>query len=247
MTQQDQDLWDKARQQNDPYSEPTVPFSQAPVPPPMPPYGQGSGSMYQGMPDQGALYPGSVAPAMAASGTSVQKKRPGVRKWLVVAAGAIVLLLLGIGGFVLLPILTAKTNNQASTTTSAPAAAPPTSTTGKPANKNVYAPYLANYRMGIRSQMAQGLHLTVEQMNTQLEAGKTLSSIATAQGVSASQLQTLVTNTFQSAFQPAIDNQGLTQKQVTALIKRMINQPVVLDRYLMVRAKKGVVATPVVQ
>src|ERR1035438_3587072 len=101
MTQEDQDLWDKAQQQNDPYSEPTMPFPQAPIAPPMPPYEQNPGTMYQGMPNQGTLYPGPVAPAVTPPGTSVQKKRPETRKWLLVAAGVLVLVLLGVGGFVL--------------------------------------------------------------------------------------------------------------------------------------------------
>jgi hypothetical protein len=70
--------------------------------------------------------------------------------------------------------------------------------------------------------------------STEAKAGKTLSSLASAQGVSSSQLQTLVTNAFQQGFQPAVSSGSLTQRQVDDLIKRMLKQPQTLDRYLSV-------------
>src|SRR6266849_142895 len=58
---------------------------------------------------------------------------------------------------------------------------------------------LKQYLPGVAGQVAQGLHLTANQLMTQLQSGKSLSDIATTQGVSSTQLQTLVTNAIQSA------------------------------------------------
>ena len=91
---------------------------------------------------------------------------------------------------------------------------------------------LASSRAAICTQVAQGLHMTTQQLVAQLNAGKTLSSIASAQGISSGQLKTIVTNTFQQGLQSAVTNQNLTSAQENALIKRMLKQPRVLDRYL---------------
>ena len=185
-------------------------------------------------PVPGGAQPGIVQPA------AVSQKKQGVSpKLLIGGAVVLVLLILGIAGFVILPKLTAPANNQASTpTVSTP--------TANRANKNVYAPYLAQYRGPIRSQIAQGLHLSDTQLEDQLSSGKTLSTIAADQKVSDSQLQTIVTNAFQSGFQPAVSSGNLTQKQVDALVKRMLKQPKTLDRFLAVQArtKKGAGVTP---
>nr|MBA2677652.1 hypothetical protein [Ktedonobacteraceae bacterium] len=152
--------------------------------------------------------PGTVPPAAVS-----QKKRAVSPKLVIVGAVVLVLLILGIAGFVLLPKLTAPASDQKAAST--PAAS-------TPAARNVYAPYLAQYRGTIRSQIAQGLHLSDTQLEDQLGSGKTLSSIATDQKISNSQLQTLVTNAFQNGFQPAVSGGNLTQKQVDALVKRML-------------------------
>lgn len=201
---------------------------------PVPQSGRASTIHYN--PVSGGTQPGTVQPA------AVSQKKGGVSpKLLIGGAVVLVLLILGIAGFVLLPKLTAPANNQAAAST------PAVSTTAaNAANKNVYAPYLAQYRGTIRSQIAQGLHLSDTQLEAQLSSGKTLSTIAADQKVSNSQLQTIVTNAFQSGFQPAVSSGNLTQKQVDALVKRMLKQPKTLDRYLAapVRTKKGASATP---
>src|SRR6266480_7367111 len=58
---------------------------------------------------------------------------------------------------------------------------------------------LKQYLPAVANQVAQGLHMTVDQLKTQLQSGKSLTDIATAQGVSASQLHTLVINAVQNA------------------------------------------------
>ncbi len=198
---------------------------------PVPQSGRASTIHYD--PVSGGAQPDIVQPA------AVSQKKGGVSpKVLIGGAIVLVLLILGVAGFVLLPKLTAPANNQAAAST--PAVSTPA------ANKNVYAPYLAQYRGTIRRQIAQGLHLSDTQLEDQLNSGKTLSTIASDQKISDSQLQTIVTNAFQSSFQPAVSSGNLTQKQIDALVKRMLKQPKTLDRYLAapVRTKKGASATP---
>ena len=101
---------------------------------------------------------------------------------------------------------------------------------------------LKQYGPNIKQQIAQGLKLTSTQLTTELRSGKTLSQIATAQGLTSSQLQTLVSNAMQTGLKPAIDSGDLTQTQVDRYIKRLQNNPQQLDRLLGARATK--LATP---
>lgn len=177
----------------------------------------------------------AMQPKMIPLAAAQQKKKPPLKKIFLGGAIVLVLFILGGVGGMFLPKLFAGTNNQTAVA-STPAA--------NPAAKNIYAPYLTQYRTPIRSQIAQGLHLSADQLETQLGAGKTLSQIATAQGISASQLQTIVTSAIQSNFQPTVNSGDLTQKQVDALVKRMLKQPKTLERYLVVRAKNNAGAAP---
>lgn len=163
----------------------------------------------------------------------VQKRRQSRNK-LLLSGGILlcILILLCIAGAWLLPSL--FSGGTSSTAGTPVASASPVATT-PPARKNIYAPYLTSDGASIRTQIAQGLHLTPTQLAAQLHSGKTLSAIATTQGVSASQLQTLVTNSFQSGLKSAVANGGLTQKQVSALAKRMLKQPKTLAHFLEIR------------
>ncbi|GCE02744.1 hypothetical protein [Dictyobacter aurantiacus] len=177
---------------------------------------------------------GNLPPAT----TGVPGKRSPNNMLLIGGVGILVLLILVIGALVILPNLNASASNQA------PAATPttsvtPTVTATRTANRNVYAPYLARYRGTIRTQIAQGLHLPVDQLVSRLKGGATLSSVASAQGISNSQLQAMVKTAFQQGFQPAVNSGNLTQKQVNALINRMLKQPQTLDRYLDMQPGNG--------
>ncbi len=88
------------------------------------------------------------------------------------------------------------------------------------------------------TQVAQGLHLTVDQLKTQLQSGKSLSDIATAQGVSSSQLHTIVTNAIQSAVNQAVSAGNLTQQQATAFMQNLQQHPNLLNRILNIHSGK---------
>jgi hypothetical protein len=104
--------------------------------------------------------------------------------------------------------------------------------------KPTVAKILKQYAPDIKNQIAQGLHLTPDQLTTQLQAGKTLSDIATTQNISASQLQTVVSNALQTSLQPAVTDGTLTQRQLDRLIKKYQNNPSLLDHLLGGKAAK---------
>ncbi|HLZ57235.1 MAG TPA: hypothetical protein VKR06_09835 [Ktedonosporobacter sp.] len=147
-----------------------------------------------------------------------------------IVGGAIIVVLLaiiGIGSFFIIPSLAAS---KAQATVSTPTAIP----TRIP---NPYTQPLKQYGPDIKNQIAQGLHLTVDQLTTQVQGGKTLSDIAKAQNITPDQLNTIVANAFQVGLKPALDGGTLTQKQVDTLVKRMQANPKMLDRFLGAPAK----------
>ena len=91
---------------------------------------------------------------------------------------------------------------------------------------------LKQYLPGVATQVAQGLHLTVDQLKAQLQSGKSLSDIAAAQGVSSSQLQTLATNAIQNAVTKAVSDGNLTQQQATNIMQMLQKNPGVLNNLL---------------
>jgi uncharacterized protein YidB (DUF937 family) len=91
---------------------------------------------------------------------------------------------------------------------------------------------LKQYLSTVANQVAQGLHMTTNQLETQLQSGKSLSQIATAQGVSSSQLQTLVTSAIQNAVNKAVSEGNLTQQQATNILQMLQKNPGILNRLL---------------
>ena len=91
---------------------------------------------------------------------------------------------------------------------------------------------LRQYRPSIENQVAQGLHLTSAQLTTDLKNGQSLDQIAKAQGVSTSQLRTIVLNAVQSAANQAVKDGNLTQTQASDLMQALQRQPGILDHIL---------------
>ena len=153
------------------------------------------------------------------------------KRILYILVGAIILVLLAIGicVYTLLPTITsAIAANQTPTPT-------PTILATPTHKGNGTAKILKQYAPGIKNQIAQGLHLTPDQLTSQLKSGKTLSDIATAQNISSTQLQTIVGNAIQNALKPAVTDGTLTQKQVDKLTKRFQSNPVLLDHLLTIQ------------
>src|SRR5260221_5817903 len=90
--------------------------------------------------------------------------------YILMGAIAVILLAIGIGVAVFWPAITSATAGQAVTPT------PIVSVTGTA--KPTAAKILKQYAPDIKNQIAQGLHLTPDQLTTQLQAGETLSDIS---------------------------------------------------------------------
>jgi polyhydroxyalkanoate synthesis regulator phasin len=91
---------------------------------------------------------------------------------------------------------------------------------------------LKQYVPTLAAQVAQGLHMNAAQLMSQLQSGKSLSDIATAQGVSSTQLQNIVTNAIQSVVNKAVSDGNLTQQQATNIMQALQKHPKVLNRLL---------------
>ncbi len=91
---------------------------------------------------------------------------------------------------------------------------------------------LKQYLPDIATQVAQGLHISSTQLMSQLQSGKSLSDIAAAQGVSSTQLQTIVTNAIQSAVNKAVSDGNLTQQQATNIMQMLQKNPGAFNRLL---------------
>ena len=148
--------------------------------------------------------------------------------YIIVGAIVVVVLAIGIGIFVLLPSITSA--NTSATTTPTPTVTATTTPTHK---GNGVAKIVRQYAPSMKTLIAQGLKLTPIQLTTDLKSGKTLSQIATAKNVSASQLQTILNNAVQSSLAPAVSAGTLTQQQVNSVVKRFEKNPTQLDKLLM--------------
>ncbi len=91
---------------------------------------------------------------------------------------------------------------------------------------------LHKYMSTAVSDIAKGLNLTSAQLTSDLQSGKSLSAIATTQGVSASQLQTLLNNTIQSILKQAVSNGDLTQTQANNIQQQIKSNPQFLQHLL---------------
>jgi len=92
--------------------------------------------------------------------------------------------------------------------------------------------FLTKYRPDMANEVAQGLHLTTDQLVAQLKSGKSLNDIATAQHISSTQLHTIVTNAIQDALNKAVSAGDLTQSQSSMFSQFLQKHPQLLDRFL---------------
>jgi polyhydroxyalkanoate synthesis regulator phasin len=92
--------------------------------------------------------------------------------------------------------------------------------------------FLQKYIPDLTNEVALGLHLSADQLQAELKAGKSLNDIAAAQHVSSSQLQTIETNALQSTLNKAVAAGDLTQQQANQFMQYAQNHPEVVDRLL---------------
>ncbi|HZO74658.1 MAG TPA: hypothetical protein VFB60_20805 [Ktedonobacteraceae bacterium] len=145
------------------------------------------------------------------------------RRYIYIIGGIVLLVFIAVIGiitFLILPSVISSNNTQAQTV--------PTATPTSILNDTTVQ-YLKHYAPDIEKQIAQGLHLTSDQLTQQLQAGKTLRDVAKAQNISPAQLKTIISNAVQSGLKPAVDAGNLSQKQIKALSKRLQSDLTLLD------------------
>jgi len=108
-----------------------------------------------------------------------------------------------------------------------------------PWQRYVARQFLRKYRSNIVSQVAQGLHLTSSQLQSDLKSGKSLTQIATTQHVTVAQLKTIVTNTVENTLKTAVSAGDLTQAQSTAYTTFLQSHPHWLQSLLNRHVHKG--------
>jgi polyhydroxyalkanoate synthesis regulator phasin len=90
--------------------------------------------------------------------------------------------------------------------------------------------FLQKYRPVMINDIAKGLNLSSTQLTSDLKAGQSLSQIATAQRVSATQLNTIVNNAIQDALRQAVSARDLTQAQADAYTQYLQKHPQLLTQ-----------------
>ena len=123
-----------------------------------------------------------------------------------------------------MPATSASTGNQ---TTTAPT---------KAGQQNLTVPVvtLKQYVPNIRHMVAQSFNITDKALALDLQNGMHLTTIATQQGLSNTQLQTLLSSSISAGFQPAIMAGSLTQAQVSSFIQQTQQNPTTLEQQLSV-------------
>ena len=109
-----------------------------------------------------------------------------------------------------------------------------TNTPATQPNTNTFVQPLKLYGPQIQHKVAQGLNISDRALATQLQAGKHLKDIAQTQGISATQLQTLISTSITSAFAPAVQSGQLTQAQVSSFVTQTQQNPQMLEQPLSV-------------
>ena len=79
------------------------------------------------------------------------------------------------------------------------------------------------------SEVAQGLHLSVAQIQTQIAQGKTMPDIAAAQGISVSQLHTIELTAFQHILNEDVQAGGYTRADADQTMQQYRTDPSLLD------------------
>lgn len=115
--------------------------------------------------------------------------------------------------------------NNGAKTTAAPAAT-------SPQNLTVPVVTLKQYVPNIRHMVAQSFNITDKALVLDLQSGMHLTTIATQQGLSNAQLQTLLSSSITTSFQPAITTGSLTQAQVSSFIQQTQQNPTTLEQQL---------------
>lgn len=86
------------------------------------------------------------------------------------------------------------------------------------------------YATILQNDVARGLSLSPKEITAQLKADKSMTEIAAAQGVSASQLQNIELNSLQDVFRTAVSSGDIDQEKADQWMQRLQHEPPLLDR-----------------
>ncbi len=102
----------------------------------------------------------------------------------------------------------------------------------QPASKSVQAVPSQNFRYTkiVLVDIASALHLDPQQITAQLQAGKSMTDIASGQGVSSSELQNLELKAFADAYNEAAKAGDISQQQANEGIQQLQDNPQLLDK-----------------
>ncbi len=131
------------------------------------------------------------------------------------------------------PSTTTKQGSNSATTgngNQAPASVAP------PQNTTVPLVTLKQYVPDIRHMVAQSFNITDKALAQQLQNGMHLKDIAMQHGLSATQLQSLLSTSISTGFQPAISAGSVTQAQVSTFIQQTQQNPTTLEQQLSILA-----------
>jgi hypothetical protein len=133
-------------------------------------------------------------------------------------------------------LLVAACGSVGTTSTSTPAATTPMPTSTVTIQKTVLArsfeETLGPYMPVFKQQLAQGLHLTVAQLTQKIRAGQTLTALASAQGVSKTQLSGLVVRALPTSLAPLVKAGRMTPQELERLTRYLKRNPNLLDSVL---------------
>ncbi len=127
--------------------------------------------------------------------------------------------------------VTAANNNQTPATSANNGATSAPATTSQQ-KLTVPIVTLKQYVPNIRHMVAQSLNITDKALALDLQNGMHLTNLATQQGLSNTQFQTLLSSSITSSFQPAITAGSLTQAQVSSFIQQTQQNPTTLEQQL---------------
>src|SRR6266581_2117405 len=162
-------------------------------------------------PQEQAFY--EYGDAISSHGEKLTARRGPQRGWWVAIATAALLFFL-LGGGVATWVMPARTQV----------------ISASPVQARPFPFWDAKYNWIAENYIATALHLTPEQITAQLQAGKSLTEIAAAQGVSASELQKIELKAFQHMFDVAVKSGGTSQQDADEWMQQLQHTPPLLDK-----------------
>ena len=164
-------------------------------------------------PQEPAFYEYGDGDAISSHGEKLTARRGPQRGWWVAIATAALLFFL-LGGGVATWVMPARTQV----------------ISASPAQSKPFPLWNSNYNWIAENDIASALHLTPPQIITQLQAGKNMTEIAAAQGVSASELQTIELKAYTHLFDAAIKAVDISQRDADQWLQLFQHNPQALEK-----------------